>query len=69
MTARLDPDLYDGPPLTPEEEAALEDEMLRLAAEDAMQALEERDRWHFWFSEEGQERLRRLDAAIDWGGF
>ncbi len=64
-----DPDLYDcGTPLTPEEEAALEDEMLRLAAEDAMQALEERDRWHFWFSEEGQERLRRLDAAIEWGG-
>lgn len=68
MTAHPDPDLYDGLPLTPEEEAALEDEMRHLDAESADEAMQERDAWLFWCSAEGQERLRRLDAAIE-GGF
>jgi len=70
MTAHLDPDRCDfGLPLTPEEEAVLEDEIARINAESADEAMQERDAWLFWCSEEGQERLRRMDAAIDWGGF
>ncbi|MCA1668914.1 MAG: hypothetical protein LC793_16265 [Thermomicrobia bacterium] len=64
------PDSYDiGPPLTEEEQAALDDEMRRLDAESANEAMREREEWEFWCSEEGQERLRRMDAAIEWGGF